>query len=392
MNKVIKHLLNTFCICLTRLINWGQILICYIESKKLYKVKPQIKDDDYKRDYDRYRKNLRKYGFRPSRRDFAVFRDYLKAKGSDPALIVPPYVINNYVTPVLNPIDSNAYFENKNMFDRILPGCFPETYLRRIHGRWYDAGCRMLSDKEAEDLIAALHHKRQFIVKPAVNSSSGRGVAIYESDGKDWIDRKSGRTLPPHNLFSEAGYAGVDLVVQEVIAQHPFFSRLCPTAVSTMRVVMYNSPVTGNVESIWCGIRIGKDGSIVDNIHAGGLMFGISRDGVINNYGIDTYGNKYSQLNGIDFSSSRLTIPHFDEILRFAAECTEKLIPNRFIAFDISLTQEGRPVLVEYNLRGYGGWLCQFSGDPMLGDKTDEILEYVSTHSRLGRKVFYSIN
>ena len=55
---------------------------------------------------------------------------------------------------------------------------------------------------------------------------------------------------------------------------------------------------------------------------------------------------------------------------------SRKIIHHRLFAFDISVTTEGRPILIEYNLDAFSYWLFMFTGQKPLGEYTDEIIEF----------------
>lgn len=393
MNKVIKKILNFLCKFLTDCINQGQKLMVRKESHSVWRIPKDMKPEEYKEDYARYRNNLRKYGFNPSKRDFYVFCQYLRDCGNDPALIVPSYVVHAYLTSVLNPIDYNNYFEDKNMMDKILPkGCMPGTALRRIDGIWYDENYnRTELGNWLERSGSRYEEGARMIIKPGKDSSSGKGIKIYELKEGEWVNVQDKSDLLSTSSIGKTWNEG-DLIIQDVIRQSAFLSQFCKTSVNTLRMVIYNSPVDGEKHLIWCGIRIGAEGMIVDNNHAGGLIFGIDENGKIASYGIDQHGNKYSVFNGINFKEREFIIPRYEDIVMFAKNISLHLFPHRFIAFDISLDESEKPIIIEYNLRGYGGWAAQFSGSPMFGDKTDEILAYVSAHRKRARKFFYKIN
>lgn len=327
----------------------------------------------------------------PLKRDFFVFREFFVINGNDPSFIVPDYIAHNYLTPILNPIEYNAYFEDKNMLDKIIPKKFlPRTFMRRINGKWYDDNYTMIEFDKLNDLLKDLKEGSKIVVKLTRNSSSGKGVEMYEKKEGGWKNITDKKDLSETNLFNK--WKNKDLIIQEGVKQSDFFNQFNETSVNTLRLVVYNSPVDGQAYLIWGGFRVGGKGSFIDNNHAGGIMFGIKSNGEINSYGTDMYGNRYTEFNDVRFDSQKFIIPDYEELVGFAKKMAELLLPNRFIAFDIAVDLYNRPVVIEYNLRGYGGWACQFAGDCMLGDKYDEILSYLSKHRKDVKKVFYEIN
>ena len=391
MNKIIKYFLNNICIFLTWCLNQGQKLMSRIESLQLYRI-PKFKNDpDIKREYIKYKKRLNKYGFWAPKRDFYVFRNYLYDKGNDPSLIVPIYIVNNFLTPLFNPIYCTEYFEDKNMYDKILPREYlPNTLFRRINEEWFDTFYNPIKFDEVLNGLNKISINQRVIVKPAKNTSSGKGIVIFEKNDEVWNNVLDGSIFDEQ--YIENKWKDKDLCLQLVMEQNDYFLQFCSTAVNSMRIVIYNSPVDGKCHLIWGGLKIAANGTILDNVNAGALVFGIDENGKLAPYGADKYGNKFNTINNLDFSKNDFIIPNYDKIIDFCKEVTPILLPNRWISFDIAINKSGQPIIIEYNIRGYSGWSCEFAGDPMFGDKTDEVLEYISINRKYARKVFYSIN
>lgn len=391
MKSIIKQGMGGLCDFLTGCINRGQRIMCWMETKNLYRIPKGQNTKEIKQEYRRYKAHLKQFGLKATKRDFYVFRSYLSDKGNDPAYIVPKYVVNNLITPVLNPGTSYSYFEDKNMGSKILPDeWIPDTLFRRMDSGWYNTGYQKVSFEEIKDELNRMPSGEAVIVKPAQNSSSGKAIRIFQHTDNRWFDI-SDRDADLWEALQK-DWEKRDLIVQRVIRQSPRLNRLCDTSVNTFRTVIYNSPVDGECHLIWCGLRIGAKGSIVDNNHAGGLIFGVDKNGKLGKYGTDQYGNKYTEFNGINFAEEEFVFPEYDKIIGLAKKAAPYILPMRLIAFDITLDAAGKPLIIEYNIVAYSGWLCQFAGDYMLGDKTDEILKYVTDNRRRGKKVFYRLS
>lgn len=391
MNKLIKKILNWICHFLTVVLNRGQRFICYQEGLRMWTLPKGKLTDEEKNDFKRHKKYLKQFGFHAVKRDFFVFRKYLIDKGRDPMYIIPSYVVHNYLTAFFNPITYDAYFSDKNFFDKILPTShLPKTFFRRINGQWFDADYKPLSFLRIMEELKDRNNIKSIIVKPSRDSSSGKGVKLFNNENGKWVEFNGSVSF--FENISQNYWKDSDLIVQEVIEQSPYISQFSSTSVNTFRIVIYNSLIDNNQYLIWAGLRIGKNGSILDNNHAGGLMFGLDSRGKISSYGTDQYGKKTGFFNGIDFENGEFIIPEFSSIINFAKSTSINLLPNRFIAFDIALDKNNKPLIIEYNLRAYGGWACQFAGDYMFGEKTDEILKILSQYSREIEKFFYKIN
>ena len=390
MNALIKKFLNYICHLLTCLVNFGQNFMCRRESVKLWKISDEKPSEEDKEAYKRHKAYLKRFGFKAVKRDFYVYARYLREAGNDPMYIIPTTIVHKYLTAILNPIPYNDYMEDKNMFDKILPREYlPHTLFRRMGGKWYDSEYQMISFEKVREIISSNVKGDGFIVKPT-HGNSGKGIVVFRKEGNIWNSFDGRGDFV--SLISKSEWGAEDLIGQELIVQNEFLNHFCDTAVNTFRIIIYNSPINGSIRLIWSGLKIARQGSVVDNVHSGNLVFGVDRNGKLATYGCDQYGNKFSKINGIDFAKEEIFIPHYNKIIDLVKTLCPKLLPHRLIAFDIALDKDGNPVIIEYNLRGYSGWYCQFSGSYMLGDKTDEILSYLSEHRKNVDKFYYKIN
>lgn len=390
MSQLIKKIFGYICIVLTWCVNQGQKLMCRRESHKLYTI-PKGKTPQEKDYYREYKSNLRKYGFHPVKRDFLVFKNYFIERGKNPSVIIPGYIINNYLTPLLNPIPYREYFEDKNMFDKIFPKEYmPKTLYRRMGNQWMDNDYSILSLEKVWEGMTDNNDFLKIIIKPTKNSSSGKGIELFEFHDSCWQNMKTGRKL--EKTYLKDLYGGEDLIIQEVLKQNDSISQFCDTAVNTFRIVIYHSPIDGECHYIWGCLRVANKGALVDNTHAGGILFGINKEGTLDSYGFDQYGKKYSNFNGIDFSKQQFRIQQYPDLIEFCKKMSPFLLPNRFISFDIALDYKGDPKIIEYNIRGYSYWAGQFIGTSPLGEKNDEILEYITKNHSRALKFYYSIS
>jgi hypothetical protein len=178
-----------------------------------------------------------------------------------------------------------------------------------------------------------------------------------------------------------------DFVLQEALQQHPYIAQFCKTSFNTIRIATYRSIADEQTYVIGSIMRIGRDGSFVDNAHAGGAIVGVDTEtGEIGKYLFNQYGEKSTTCNGIDFSVNSFQIPSWDKIVSFAQEVAQRNQRNRLLALDIGLDANGLPVLVESNNYGFGYWLFMFSGKTVFGRFTDEIVEYCAANKH--RKLY----
>lgn len=295
--------------------------------------------------------------------------------GKDPN-IIPEDICRNVVEVAMNHVYYRGFYSDKNMFDKIFPkGFCPQTLLRKIQGFYYDENYTTMRGNE--DLYDLCKEYAKIIVKPSVNSNSGNKVLLFrrDSEKKQYLSIGGGGAYVLTYEFLNSFYAD-DFIVQECLEQLEYVSQFCKTSVNTLRIHVYRSVVTDE-PVIPCAImRIGKDGSYLDNAHAGGLFIGVEQDGSLGKYLCDQYGNKYNSINGINFKNSSYRIPNFQNVINFAKDVARSVIHHRCLALDIMLDKDGIPKLIEFNIDAFSMWLFQFTGHTMFGPYTDEVINY----------------
>lgn len=297
--------------------------------------------------------------------------------------IAPEDLVHHYIEPVLNPYPYRGFMEDKNNFGRLIPSEFlPKEHLHWIQGIPYDEKYERISEEALRKKIQEIAETTQhIIVKPTINSCSGNGIKFYNWNGRLFVDKDG-------NPFDEisAYTVGSDFVVQEVFEQSPFMSQFCRTSVNTLRIVTYRSVKDDVVHVPAMIMRMGKEGAMVDNAHAGGCFIGVSPvDGSLGKYVCDQWGRTEEIFNGIDFSKSSYTIPNFDSVLNFAKKIAEKIPYHRLLALDVVLDKNGLPKLIEYNVSGFSTWLFPPVGQVPFGKWTEEIVLYCKEKKHLQR-------
>ena len=285
--------------------------------------------------------------------------------------IVPEDIGHSYIEEVLNPIEFRPVYSDKNLFPEIVgKEHVAHTIVCRINGsNLLDADYRNASD----DLSIYIGNATSLILKPSVNSSSGRGIMKFDRKGDKFVSVDGDIILSRDFLLSYRK----DFCLQETVTQHSFMNKLCPTSVNTMRLCLYRS--VSNEECVVTAgiIRIGKDGSFVDNVHAGGMRIGLDvATGELGKFVVDQYGNKQDSWNGIDFSKSVFTVPNWKDVISFAKHVGSRIHHHRLIALDIALNETGTPVLIEYNLSGFSYSPYMITNQEVFGKYTDEVIDY----------------
>lgn len=291
------------------------------------------------------------------------YRLYSRYCGPTPD-IIPFDLLHNIVEPRLNPPALWLQYEDKNRFaEYVDPSLMPATVALRSNGG------PIVFVSPLSSLSFPL------IIKPSVNRSCGEGIMRFERVGGRYLNA-DGTELTDRWLQSY----GTDFILQEAIEQHPFMSNLCSTAVCTIRLAVYRSVVDGRAHVTAGVLRVGRNGSVVDNIVAGGRFVGIDvKTGALSDTFIGRFGDRSPVWNGVDISRQRLVVPHWDSVVDLAVKVADAVVDHHLLALDIALASNEKPMLIEYNIGGFSAYLFHFVGQTVFGPYTGEVVDYCLT-------------
>lgn len=286
------------------------------------------------------------------------------------------------INDTLNPKEFQLFYSDKNVFDRVFPeGSMPKTVLRRIKGLTLDKNYNRvnLTDSQFKDLLNSYD---TLVIKPTVDSDSGRGVKLFHKRSEGFFS-KDGMEM----TLSVFENYGRDIILQEGVKQHAALAALNPESVNTLRIATYKSVEDGEVHVLSFVVRMGNTGSEVDNLHAGGRMLLIGKDGRSADYCIDQYGRRFITHNNIDLSKYTLQIPNYPEVIEFCKRIAKSMPELHLLQHDITVDAQGTPKCIEVNSSGFAMWIAQFMGVPALSSHTDEIINYVVKNHNHNRQV-----
>ena len=275
--------------------------------------------------------------------------------------IIPEDIMHDIVERRLNPHEYWDIYEDKNNFaDYVDSAVLPCTVASR------QAGGLPLFASPLDTIDIPL------ILKPSVGTSCGDSIMRFDRVGDSYVSGDGSR-LTEQFLLSY----GSDWVLQEAVAPHPALLRFCPTALSTVRLVVYRS-VADDRPHVTAGVlRVGKDGSVVDNIVAGGRFLAVDiSDGRIKPPFISRFGSRADSWNGVDIASGGFCVPCWDDVLELALDVSRGIAHHRLLALDIAVNDKGKPMLIEYNIGGFTTYLYHFTGQTVFGPWTDEVIAH----------------
>ena len=310
-----------------------------------------------------------RFGVKVSPRQYRVFHHYIGSNRH----IVPEEVCNCFIEPVLCPEELRGPYLDKNFFDRLLPhGFLPPTVCRRMDGLFYNADYQPLA-LDDQLLITLLNGFSAVIVKPSFNSTQGDGVELFQldDDGR-WYASNDHKPLSVALL--KARWSG-DFIMQQAVSQSAFTAQFNPSSVNTVRLAVYRSVADDRCHLLGSILRIGGDGSIVDNVHMGGRFVGIKSDGSLGNTLFSQYAESSPLMQTYPYLQSS-HIPEWDAIVAFGNEVCSRIPHHRLLALDIALDTDNKPRLLEFNIQFFSTWFFQYTSGSAFGDYADEIIEY----------------
>lgn len=259
--------------------------------------------------------------------------------------------------------------ENKTQMDLLLrmptetrSNVVPMLFYKTC-GAYFNASHELITETQAEQILASYG---RCVIKASMDTDSGRDVKVLEmSDG---VDKRSGLTTKEILGFFEG-----DFLVQPFLKVHDVLKRINPSSVSTMRIVTYL--LKGKAYHAPLALRIGAVGSDVDNIHAGGMGVGLDDDGFLNEVAFSEFGEKIYTHPGSGVTFKGIQIPGVKDAIELVEKC-HLLIPRlTFVSWDVTIGEDGKPVIIEINTRNQAVWLSQMvNGKSFFGENTEYMI------------------
>ena len=137
-------------------------------------------------------------------------------------------------------------------------------------------------------------------------------------------------------------------IIEEVIVQCKEFSSLHPQSVNTIRVLTCN--LDNNIKVYSAFLRIGSNGSLIDNLSNSGLCAPIDIDtGIVNSDALNFVGKKLQFHPNTNIKFKGFKIPMWNEIISFSIEIAKKTPSLKIIGFDITINSNNEIIIIEAN-------------------------------------------
>lgn len=276
--------------------------------------------------------------------------------------------VDEYFT---NPQRSTA-LDDKNLYDLYFADVNrPKTLARKINDVFMDADYNNIS---VSDFAEICKENKEVVIKSAIGSYGGHGVKFWKADENseekllDFIYTNNCREFKGSNVYQQ-------YIVQEAIHQHHLLNKINSTSINTVRIItLYENGECTPLSSV---LRMGIDGSRVDNCSSGGIVCGITPDGILKDVAYDAMANAYHRHpQGYSFGGVKLV--GFDKCINLAKKLASRFYGvSRLISWDFAINEDGEPILIEMNISFGEIDFHQLCNGPIFGEDTERILKEV---------------
>ena len=215
-----------------------------------------------------------------------------------------------------------------------------------------------------EEAITIVKNDFPVIIKPSRDSGLGRNISkIVTSDNIEATLRKYDK----------------DYVIQKTIELCPELKTISPNSVCVMRIITAIIDEKPVVLSACLRLNT-EDDAVADNQITedgkGMLVIGITREGTLKKQGVYSCGQQISKLlNGTEFFG--IKIPKYEEVLNMVMKAHLQMPMFKAVGWDITIDEDYKPIVIEYNLKGMGIYYYQLVNGPLFGKYTNSILNLI---------------
>ena len=261
---------------------------------------------------------------------------------------IPPYFHYSFYSDLIyKDLDRKMYDDKYQMFKLLKNKGIDTPEVIAI----YDNGVFKLSNNETiseEILTSRFSNKDKIFLKP-VFGQGGKGIVVLKINNN--VITHKGNIVQSGNIHTLLNDRTL-YVIQKGIVQREDISKICADSVNTLRCV---TQWIGNEPKLSvCVMRIGRNGSDVDNSSQGGLSVQIDENtGKLYKYGTaELGGGLYEKHPDTGFTFCGFQIEGWSQIKRRIIGYAKAIPEIKELAWDIAITKDN-VLAIEINL-GYG--------------------------------------
>ena len=226
---------------------------------------------------------------------------------------------NNSIVRRYNSKEKMAAIEDK--------GNFYAACSEFLHRQWLD-----LRKSTQEDFLRFVQQQPTFIAKPP-NGYGGRGIDKITLEGS------------PEELYRSLVENG-QMLVEEVIVQHPDLAELYPHSVNTLRMFTFFDGTEGHL--LQAILKLGNEGKFLDNFSSGGMYTFLDMNGKALYPAVDGENHVYEVHPMTGQSIIGFQVPFFEEAKEMVCKAAAVTPELGYIGWDVAISESG-PLIVEGN-------------------------------------------
>ena len=257
-------------------------------------------------------------------------------------------------------------FEDKNLLKLFAGGVgirMPETIISCTNGILCDRDYRIIKWNDINNLLP----DRICFAKPSTLSSSGQGCML--------VDKEQEGILPSLQAL------GNNFVIQERLICSDSIQKIYPGSVNTFRVMTYFWD--GKIHCAPVVMRIGRNGSFLDNAHAGGVFIAVNPDGTLHKTAFTEFKDEFKEHPDTHLVFEGHQIKNFEKVVESAKRMHAAMPQLGVINWDFTIDKDEVPVLIEANIMKGGIWIFQMAwGCGCFGENTIAILEWLKEKNK----------
>lgn len=185
------------------------------------------------------------------------------------------------------------------------------------------------SDDDYNDFVKFTKKYPRF-VKKNVRKSCGQSVEV--------IDIKQAHKTS-RELFKDLLSEG-KTILEELVIQSPKTGMFNKSSVNTIRCITFNTKQ--GVMIPYCFMKIGRDGSFIDNGAAGGILVGIDpATGILGTDGVDEIGRRYQRHPDSEVIFKGYQLPEWTKMINICKKMASELLSVPWIGWDMAYTDKG---------------------------------------------------
>lgn len=251
---------------------------------------------------------------------------------------IPPYYFFNYYIPSVyseakikeseNKILMNAYYTSKNISVPVMVAITHKGNIFTKNGEVEDFKglLKILQASDAES----------FFMKPATGKG-GKGISRIEKSGQEFLI--NGERFNEKSFM--ASIKSTDYIIQETVIQRSDLRQINPASVNTLRAITQNINGKGRLCMVY--MRVGRNGTFVDNIGAGGISVPIDyKTGVMGRYAYRQGSNsRFETHPDTGFRFEGFEIKEWETIKAGIVDFATKASDFPALGWDIAITDDG---------------------------------------------------